>query len=121
VPLQIAPIALVSLLWFFPCLTVALGILALAAPACCKNPAWQKVPSGWLAGCIMCQAPCLFLIAALLWPASLVIGDVCASGPNVGAAILPQVRLHAYIDILAGLLSWLGADGGGMPVHQRQR
>jgi hypothetical protein len=71
-------------LWVFPFLVLVFGFLAFLCPMCAKAPEWQKLPASWMIGLIICQAPIIFILAGVVFPALLVSGDICSTGPNVG-------------------------------------
>lgn len=88
-PAQIPDLALsregIFVVLFVPLMVVvAFGMLAFVSRCLCTTPGWQKVPASWMTGCIVCQLPCIFLAMAICFPLVLLLGDVCASGPNVG-------------------------------------
>lgn len=74
------------ILWLPAVIAILLSLWAIF-PCCCRSSGWKKVPASCAAGCMICQLPCLFLITALLWPLLMVVGDVCASGPNIGVNV----------------------------------
>ena len=93
-----------------PIIVVLLAISALLVPVCCGRsgsrctPQWQKCPSAWTAGCIICQLPCIFLYVAVAWPMLMIAGDVCASGANIA-----DNYVLSYGD---DLCSFAGGTGG---------
>lgn len=90
-------------LWLPPAIAVLLCLWALL-PCCCRTPAWRKVPASCAAGVMVCQMPCIFILTALLWPLIMVLGDVCASGVNVG-----QNYILSQGDALCSSISGVGS------------
>jgi len=72
-------------LWGAPLTLAALGAWAIGARACCASARWQKVPAACLAGAALVLGPPLLLAAGALFSTATIVGDVCASAPNVGA------------------------------------
>ena len=94
IPVDAPPQLLMQAVFVGPALALVFAFLALCCPRTpwpCRflqTPKWQKVPAGWLVGCAVCQLPCIFLLMAFAFPALLLMGDVCASGANVGYAVV---------------------------------
>ena len=101
VPISVAPLVLVNLLWIAPGVIVLWGILGGLSTCLCRTPRWQKCPLGCMTGCMMLQTPICFLLAALIFPMALVMGDACASGPNVGYAVLLSMG-DGLCDLVSG-------------------
>jgi hypothetical protein len=72
------------LLWAPPVIVILLCLFAITP--LCKGRG-RKVTASCAAGMMVCQIPWIFILTGLLWPFIMVSGDVCASGPNVGANV----------------------------------
>jgi hypothetical protein len=104
-PLPVSPRWALLLLWVPPVVVVVFAMWALLAPLCCREPGWQKVPSAWVAGLSICQAPVVLLLSTAALAALIVVEDSCVSAPNVGYNYL----LSWGDDLCTGLLQGSGS------------
>lgn len=87
------PIAIVALL----------ALWTLLCPICTKKPHFRRCPATFSICCMICLLPWFFLITGLLFPFTIFLADVCATGAN-GASVF----LSSYGDPACGKLGGTG-------------
>ena len=84
-PIPLSREMLVLLTWLPLVALAGLGVWALTARRCCRDPRWQKAPAGCMVGIQVCCLPPLLLVSGLVLAVLIITTDVCTYGRGVAA------------------------------------
>jgi hypothetical protein len=70
-------------LWFPVVLVVLLALLTICCPLCFKNNTLRSCPACLMISVIVFMLPLFFIITGMLFPVSILMSDVCLTGPSV--------------------------------------
>ncbi len=80
---------MITVYLYVPVAVVALlGIWTALCPACTKKPSYRHCPATFSICCMICLLPWFFLITGFLFPLTIFLADVCATGSNVASVFL---------------------------------
>lgn len=81
-------------LWFPVALVILLALLTFCCPLCFKNNTLRSCPACLMIGVIIFMLPLFFIITGLLFPVSVVLSDVCLTGPSIGVNYVESYGMH---------------------------